>query len=189
MKKILLALVVLICFSASAKANLITNGGFEAGTLSPWTVTNNVSVVSSGPHSGSYDALFQQVSSPSFDTLSQTINAGPGKYDLDFWLYYNDNTSQEFKVTFDGNTVLDLTTQLQTGGGAYKHVTVKGITTNSASTKLIFSSQNPAYYMRLDDVNLIASAAVPEPSSATLLGLGAVGLTIGAYRRRRLASV
>ncbi len=42
-------------------------------------------------------------------------------------------------------------------------------------------------FVRLNEVafGAQAPAAVPEPSSFALLGLGAVGLAIDAYRRRR----
>ena len=35
----------------------------------------------------------------------------------------------------------------------------------------------------------LGTAAVPEPSSFALLGLGAMGVAIRAYRRRRMAAV
>lgn len=40
--------------------------------------------------------------------------------------------------------------------------------------------------MQIDNIQLNASvAAIPEPTSLTMVGLGAIGLAYGAYRRRR----
>ncbi len=106
----------------------------------------------------------------------------PGTYNLDFWLYYNDATGQEFKVVFDGVTVVDLTSQLNSGGGAYIHVVENGITATDLNPVLTFESQNFVNYMRLDDVNLVA--AIPEPSSLSLAGFGALGFIANEIRRR-----
>jgi hypothetical protein len=187
MKNVLLAFSVFLFAEASARANLIVNGGFETGTLSPWSKTNNVSVVTSGPHTGTNDALFSQIASPSFNSLSQTISTSTGNFDLDFWLLYNNSSSannQEFKVTFDGVTIIDLITQLNSGGGGYVHIQQSGITSAHVNPLLTFQSVNPAFFMRLDDVNLVA-VPVPEPSSLTLAGFGVLGFVTFQIRRRQ----
>ena len=182
MKSVFCTLFVFLVTTTSANANLIVNGGFETGTLSSWSSTNTIIVSSNGSHGGSYNAVFSQVSPPSYDTLSQTVSASPGTYNLDFWLYYNDATGQEFKVVFDGVTVVDLTSQLNSGGGAYIHVVENGITATDLNPVLTFESQNFVNYMRFDDVNLVA--AIPEPSSLSLAGFGALGFIANEIRRR-----
>lgn len=46
---------------------------------------------------------------------------------------------------------------------------------------------NPALYFGADTSVTINSAAVPEPSSFALLGLGGIGLALSVYRRRQTA--
>ncbi len=78
MKSVFCTLFGFLVTTTSANANLIVNGSFETGTLSSWSSTNTIIVSSNGSHGGSYNAVFSQVSPPSYDTLSQTVSASPG---------------------------------------------------------------------------------------------------------------
>ena len=67
------------------------------------------------------------------------------------------------------------------------------VATNSSVT-IQFQNINPnfsnGYDLGLDNVSVVgASHPVPEPSSLALLGLGGIGLAVGAYRRQRAATV
>jgi len=81
----------------------IVNGGFETGTLAPWTVlgTNPPPVVSNAqPHSGTYSALLGTVSGtePNGDgSIYQTITVPAGGGTLSYW-WYGGTTDT---ITFD----------------------------------------------------------------------------------------
>jgi chitinase len=82
-------LAVLMAFlapaSASAATNLVTNAGFESGTLSGWSCPAG-GVTTSAPHSGSY-ALQATPSGSDIARCSQTIAVQPSTaYTLSAWV-------------------------------------------------------------------------------------------------------
>jgi len=87
--KILLALTAVASLSVAypAKANLITNGGFETGNFTGWGAAN-ASVVGTAfgvaPHSGSFQAELGTPNTPVF--MSQSVGTTPGQsYTIDFF--------------------------------------------------------------------------------------------------------
>ena len=83
----LLAVVMafLVPGSASAAANLVTNAGFESGTLSGWSCPAG-GVTTSAPHSGSY-ALEATPSGSDIARCSQSIAVQPNTaYTLSAWV-------------------------------------------------------------------------------------------------------
>ena len=85
------------------QSGAIVNGGFETGTLAPWTVlgTNPPPVVSNAlPHSGTFAALLGTVSGgePTGDgSIYQTITVPAGGGTLSYW--WNGGTTDT--ITFD----------------------------------------------------------------------------------------
>src|SRR5689334_12126848 len=82
-------LVVVMAFlvpgSASAATNLVTNAGFESGTLSGWSCPAG-SVTTTAPHSGTY-ALSATPSSGDIARCSQSIAVQPSTaYTLSAWV-------------------------------------------------------------------------------------------------------
>jgi hypothetical protein len=78
----ILALVSLLGLgiTQSARADLITNGGFETGDFTGWTTSGTPTVQSTFPHSGSFDALFSVPGS-----ISQSLATTAGQsYTIDF---------------------------------------------------------------------------------------------------------
>jgi hypothetical protein len=72
--------------NATAATNLVTNPGFEAGTLSGWSCSSQDSVATSPVHSGSY-ALSGAASSADDAQCSQIVRVQPNSsYSLSAWV-------------------------------------------------------------------------------------------------------
>ncbi|WP_370124842.1 carbohydrate binding domain-containing protein, partial [Streptacidiphilus sp. MAP12-33] len=72
--------------NASGGSGALANGGFESGSLSPWTCQSGSSVVSSPVHSGSYAALVAPSSSTTGE-CDQTVTLLPNhSYTLTGWV-------------------------------------------------------------------------------------------------------
>ena len=68
-------------------ANILSNPGFESGSLSPWTCTGNLGSVVSSPVHGGSRALQGAVSSSDNARCSQTVRVQPGTaYTLSGWV-------------------------------------------------------------------------------------------------------
>lgn len=72
--------------SPAQAATSITNGGFEAGSLTGWTTVGTTSVTTSGPHSGSYAAQVGGTAPTNgTSSVSQSFTAPSGSPQLGFW--------------------------------------------------------------------------------------------------------
>jgi len=182
--------VVLFLLSAGcdfARANLVTNGGFETGDFTGWTISGNgISIDNAFVNSGCCDASFAAASTdPDPGILSQGITTVPGiDYVLSFALMDESGLFvNQFIVTF-GSVFGSVFTGDQVPF-AYSTVTLKvpGADITSTSTMLSFQGLNDSAAWNLDDVSL-ETFAIPEPSSALLLSC-AVALLLGVESRRR----
>jgi hypothetical protein len=88
--------------TVTALAAAITNGGFETGTFSGWTVSGATSsVTTTGPHGGTYAALLGATPATNGDaSAAQTFTAPVGSGFLAFWY----NVTCNDTIAFDWAT-------------------------------------------------------------------------------------
>jgi Carbohydrate binding domain/PEP-CTERM motif len=185
-RELLLLLVVAVValglgFPRWTSANLITNGGFETGDFTGWTLSGNVSgstlVSPTAAHTGNFGALLGAIGSLNF--LSQTLTTVPGTtYEITFWQLFDGGLPNEFSVSWDGTVLSDLVNHAATPYTLYTfHVVAP-----SSSTVLQFGSRDDPGFLRLDDV---AVNSVAEPGTLLLLASSLAGLGWFTSRRQR----
>jgi hypothetical protein len=187
-----LASAMIICAANNAaRADLVTNGGFETGDLTGWTCSTSTLGACTvetadfiGPHSGSFLVnVFNNGPNPVFGTLSQTITTTPGDtYELSVWSAKNlSNPVLEYQIG-SGTAVT-----MAPGLGAYSD-TIVDFVASSSSTPIafLFATQLGFGSIVIDDVSVVETAgATPLPAALPLFasGLGALGLL--GWRRKR----
>ena len=170
------ALVVTLAGSSGSSGNLVTNGSFETGSLSGWTLGGNSTSTTYGPEifidrnpeSGTYAAGMGSVGSDG--TLSQTIATTAGKtYTLSFWLQNDAPGANDFKALWNGQTLLSFTNAANFG---YKQYTYTVTATTSSST-LQFSARNDPSQWDFDNISLTAngSSAQVDTIAPTVISL------------------
>ena len=197
------ATALLLGISAAASAtNLVTNGGFETGTLSGWTTTASPShpwavqssYVGLVPNSGTYfvetgcvGAGCLAYGSPISNDLSQVLTTVAGQaYTLSFYTSNQTGSTastSELDVYWGGTQVVALN---PVPGAVPNYTQYSGtVIATGTSTNLEFLGRQDPSYFALDDVSVVT--AVPLPASAWLLlsGLGVGGLGLLARRRQR----
>ncbi len=176
--------LVLLIFAPQARAGLITNGGFETGDFTGWTVSGGARVLpldKFSPHSGSFFADLGN--SGSLGTLSQTVSDTAEQiYTLNFYLGSDGETPNEFKIQWDGTTLYDQTNLPITLNNANPYNLLSFTVTGTGSDTLTLFQRNDPGLLALDDVGL---AAVPEPGAMTLIGIGAALCMAGYGWQRR----
>ena len=178
----ILTLAVLLAASVvPARANLITDPGFEnctaTNTAPPgWTDPSpSDSFCDTSPHTGRYDDTFFGAG-----TLSQTIATVTGDtYDFSFWLEAG-GTPFHFTASFGSNQVLSL----MTPGGLGYTLEDFTVTATGASTAVSFGGSGAEGAWILDDVS-VTDVTAPEPASLILLTTGLFAI---AWRSRRQRS-
>ena len=183
--KILLALAVAaLSVAYPAKANLITNPGFETGNFTGWTVVGSGALVLGtangvAPHSGNFQA---RLGSPGqgAGSVTQSVATTPGSsYTIDFFLA-NPFGTTNFGVSWGGVTIFSLTNPVISGYTEYTFTE----TASNAATPLSFVFPGGGALIFLDDVSVNpAGVGVPDTgSTVSLLGFALLGLA--AVRRK-----
>jgi hypothetical protein len=165
---------------------MITNGGFESGDFSAWTVsgpgateTSHFGVSHSAAHSGSYGAWFGTVDGIVY--ISQILSTTPGQLYLltfDIWNIVSPGYPvEDYGVVYWGSTEVDSATNV---GSFPWNQNSYLLTATDSSTEVKLGFQNPPGYWRLDNVDV---NAVPEPATTFFCGAGlCLLLVLGRFR-------
>lgn len=166
----------LVLLPVAAQAGLVTNGGFETGDFTGWVQSGNLGYtsVSTSAHSGSYGAWFGPVGS--YGYISQVLPTTAGwLYDLSFW--GTADAGYPTQVWWNGVLVYNLAG----APGNWTLLTVEDLAATGSSTELKLGFRNDPSYTGVDDIDVVPSSAIPEPSTMILAALGLAAL---AWRRR-----
>ena len=159
-----------ILISSDARANLVTNGGFETGNFSGWTQGGNTGFTSvdlSIGHSGIYGAKFGPAG---IGTISQNIITTPGQtYEVSFFLNPDGNQPSFFSASFAGFTGVTLTNPSNAPDTQHTFQAVASASTSALS----FSFRDDLGFILFDDVSVTQTAAAVPGSIA---GAGLPGL-------------
>ena len=162
---------------------LVTNGSFETGDLTGWTLSGNSGFMGvecpgapfAGPGDGNCDLFAGPVGSNG--TLAQNLATLPGRfYNINFDFRPDGGTPSNFSAVWDAQPALFSVTN--PAASAYQVLHFTALAT-AASTSLTFNFRDDPGFLFLDSV----SVAVPEPGSLALLGIGMAGLW---WKRRKV---
>jgi hypothetical protein len=171
-------------FAYPAKANLITNGGFETGDLTSWNHTGEYFVAGTldgiSPHSGNYQGCD---SGGDFSgAISQAITTTPGTaYTINFFLAagQSQGLGGTLILSWGGNTVFN---HLFTSAFGYTEYTFNVPATN-ASTFLLFDFEGSEEFF-LDDVSVEPTGVGVPDGGTTVSLLGCALLGLAGLRRK-----
>jgi hypothetical protein len=192
-KMIIVAAMAILAISAqvgTASANLVTNGGFETGNFSGWTLTNgaldgytfvvlNSLNPTSPPNPGIYEASLS--TNGAAGAISQTLNTTAGQgYIVTYWLANDDSSKTNLFQAMWNNSTIQATALANSDIFGYKEFQFSAVASGSSST-LAFNFQNDPSTFHLDNVD---ATPTPIPAAAWLLGSGLMGL-VGLRRRKK----
>lgn len=182
-----LALALAVAPTAQAATlELVTNGGFETGDATGWSVSPDSFCVgaSRSSHTGihSFEVGCEK-------TVSQMLATEAGVlYNISFWVRSLEPTDSFFDVTFGATTLVSVTNfyvpyeRLNSG---YQQFSFGYVAASSDMEELRFNFNHSTFAFLLDDVSV---TAVPVPGALPLLlaGLGGLGV-VGRRSRKKSA--
>lgn len=181
-----LCISVFMMFGGSARAEFVTNGGFETGDFTGWTQwgdSTNAQIYGHH-HTGTCGALFAP---PTDGGILQTLAIGAGQsVNVRFWLGAVDRTPNSFSVTLDGQTLVSMIDYTGLPGSAFEEFSFD-VVVNHPDPELRFTFQEGRFAgsFFVDDISV---SAVPLPAGAVLGATGLAGVCVRAWRRRRRAT-
>ena len=184
LRPILLALtaVAALLVAYPAKANLITNGGFETGDFTGWTHLGGLVVGTFegvSPHGGSFQAEFDAIS-----FLNQSVATTSGtSYTISFALALTQvGGANSFSLSWGGVTIFSLTNHSAFGYTVYTFTE----TASTASTALQFNINNQVEggSWVLDDVSVTPTGVGVPDGGTTVSLLGCALLGLAGLRRK-----
>lgn len=193
MRKYVALLAVVLCTlwyatPAAADGQVVTNGGFETGDFTGWSVSGQTifaGVDNFDAYSGAYGAYLGGTGGTV--TLSQTLSADYAGDSLVVSFALGENidgiptsgSNDTMVVTLGGTTLLNLNNPT-VDAGQYLVYTFD-LVAPSTSFVLSFTAENDDDYWSLDNASVIA----PEPQTLLLIGPALAGL---AFLRRRVSA-
>ena len=182
-------LCALAIFSAApslawASGNLLSNGGFELGSLSGWSVDGSPLVVSSEASSGLYPVQLGASDAVVYEWSTALLVASITELSFDI-KHLGGPLSQVFFTYSDGSTSASVVDGLfESDDWLHYDLTGELAAGKSLSSLAIYgTSGDPTF---VDQVSVITNtSAVPEPGAAYLMGAGL--LFMGLLRSRTRA--
>lgn len=185
-RKTVAVAVCLGCMGAGARAEYITNGGFETGDFSGWTLSGETAALGVLPlvqNTGSYGVYAGPENAPGI--LSQSFSAPAGEaLTVSFFLSSSSGTTNRLQVIWNGTVIAD---RADIPAGLYTEYSYA--VSSAGSNTLGLGLLNPSSFFSLDDVSVaaatsVAPVAAPEPATLALLGTAVAGLSVLRRRRR-----
>jgi hypothetical protein len=167
--------------TAVTGTNVVTNPGFETGSLSPWTSCGTVAkaaISTAKSHSGTDSVLLGATAKPEVNgtaAVCQTVTV-PAGGTLTFWVYEGTNDTISYVdqeadlLSSTGTKLMQLYAEAaSTGGWVQKSFDVSAYA--GQTVQLYFGVKGNGYasddvYEYLDDVSLTGTSASPAPSPA-----------------------
>jgi hypothetical protein len=185
------ATILLAVSSAANAGEYLTNGGFETGDLTGWTLasgggfSSGVNSSATGFYQPQAGAYYYQAGNLTFNTLSQTFSDVLGQTLLvSGWVSGNGAGPSEVQFVFDGTTYKDVLNP----NAPYTQYTFN-VTATGSDTFGVNFFDSPSW-LALDSFSVTSVAsAVPEPSTWAMLLLGFAGLGFMGYRRKTTSAV